>query len=123
MPVVEGNFRMSTLTAVTDADFEAEVLQSPIPVLVDLWAEWCAPCRMVAPVVEQIANETEGVLKVVKVDVDSNPGVPRQYGVLNLPTLLLFKDGEEVKRSVGFKNKPQLLKLIAEHVEGVGAAR
>jgi thioredoxin 1 len=113
---------MSTLTAVTEADFEAEVLQSPLPVLVDLWAEWCAPCRMVSPIVEQIAGETEGLLKVVKVDVDGNPAIARQYGVLNLPTLMLFKDGEEVKRSVGFKNKPQLLKLIGEHVEGIGAA-
>ena len=106
---------------ITEADFESEVLQSSIPVLVDLWAEWCGPCRMVGPIVQQVANETEGVLKVVKVDIDSNPGIPSQLGVLNIPTMVLFKDGEEVKRVVGFKNKPQLLKILAEHVDGIAA--
>ncbi len=119
----KGNSNMAKPHDVTEADFESEVLQSPLPVLVDLWAEWCGPCRMVGPVVQQVANETEGLLKVVKVDIDSNPGIPSKLGVLNIPTMVLFKNGEEVKRVVGFKNKPQLLKILAEHVEGVGVAK
>ena len=114
---------MAKPITVTQDEFESKVLQSPTPVLVDLWAEWCGPCRMVAPVLEQLANETEGVLTIAKVDIDSNPDVPRQLGVLNIPTMVLFKDGREVARIVGFRNKPQLVKLIGEHVEGVGAAR
>jgi thioredoxin 1 len=107
---------------VSEAEFESQVLQSSTPVLVDLWAEWCGPCRMVAPVLEQLANESEGVLTVAKIDIDRNPEIPRQLGVLNIPTMILFKDGQEVKRIVGFKNKPQLLKILGEHVEGLGAA-
>ena len=107
---------------VSEAEFESQVLQSSTPVLVDLWAEWCGPCRMVAPVLEQLADETEGVLTVAKIDIDRNPTIPRQLGVLNIPTMILFKEGQEVKRIVGFKNKPQLLKILGEHVEGLVAA-
>ena len=105
---------------VTESEFESQVVQSTTPVLVDLWAEWCGPCRMVAPVLEQLANETEGVLTVAKVDIDANPGVATRLGVLNIPTMVLFKDGQEVKRIVGFKNKPQLVKILGEYVEGLG---
>ena len=108
---------------VTEAEFESQVLQSPTPVLVDLWAEWCSPCRMIAPVLKELAGETEGVLTIAKIDIDRNPGIPRQLGVLNIPTMILFKDGQEVKRIVGFKNKPQLVKILGEHVEGLGVAK
>ena len=114
---------MSNVQSVTESDWDEQVLRSDVPVLVDLWAPWCGPCRMVAPVVEQIAGETAGRLKVTKLNIDEFPSIPSQLGVMNIPTLLLFKGGEEVTRVVGFRNKPQLLKLIAEHVEGVGSPR
>lgn len=111
---------MAKPIAVTEADFEDKVVQSEIPVLLDLWAEWCGPCRMVAPVLEQLAGESEGVLTIAKVDIDANPGIASRLGVLNIPTMILFKHGQEVKRIVGFKNKPQLVKALGEHVEGLG---
>lgn len=99
---------------VSDASFADEVLMSPIPVLVDFWASWCGPCRMVAPVLEEIAKEKAGALTVAKVDVDANPGAARDFQVVSIPTLILFKNGKPVKRIVGAKSKPALLRELAE---------
>jgi thioredoxin 1 len=100
--------------AVTDASFELDVLQSTKPVLVDYWAEWCGPCRQVAPVLEQIASEYGEKLDIVKLNVDDNPQVVRSYGIMNIPTLALFKDGQVVKEIVGAKSKAALLGELEE---------
>jgi thioredoxin 1 len=89
---------------VTDADFENEVLRSGQPVLVDFWAAWCAPCRMIAPVVEQVAVEMGGRVKVVKMDVDANPETSIRLGVMSVPTLIIFKDGQPAERTVGYRS-------------------
>jgi len=97
---------------VGDADFETEVLQSADPVLVDFWAEWCGPCRMIGPIVEELADAYEGRLKVVKVNVDQNRATPAKYGVRGIPTLLLIKNGEVQAQQVGAVGKSQLTQLI-----------
>ncbi len=107
---------MAQLTAVTDATFKAEVLEASTPVLVDFWAEWCHPCRMVGPIVEQIASEYEGTLKVVKVDVDENNQIAAQFGIQSIPALLVFKNGEVADRVVGFMPKERLLSKIKPHL-------
>jgi thioredoxin 1 len=92
-----------TIPAVTGADFESQVLDAGQVVLVDFWAEWCAPCRMIAPVVRDIATELGGRLKVLKLDVDANPEVAGRFGVLSMPTLIIFKNGQAVDRTVGYR--------------------
>ena len=87
---------MSSAAAVTDSSFDKEVLQSDLPVLVDFWAPWCGPCRMVAPVVEEISKDFEGKIKVFKLNTDENPNVASQYGIRSIPTLMIFKGGQKV---------------------------
>jgi len=100
--------------AVTDSTFESEVLKSSKPVLVDYWAEWCGPCRMVAPVLEEIATEHGSKIDIVKLNVDENPEVVRTYGILNIPTLTVFKDGQVAKEIVGARPKAALLRELEE---------
>ncbi|GAA4235718.1 thioredoxin [Actinomadura meridiana] len=107
---------MTAPITVTDATFADEVISSDTPVLVDFWAEWCGPCRMIAPVLEQIAQEQDGKIKIAKIDYDANPETPNKFGVLGLPTLLLFKKGEVVEQIVGAKPKRALLKVIEPHL-------
>jgi thioredoxin 1 len=102
-------------TPVTDAQWQDEVLSSDLPVLVDFWAEWCGPCRMVGPIVDEIAAEQKG-LKVLKINIDENPDAARKYGVMSIPTLLVFKDGEALKRIVGAKPKAALMKDLKDFV-------
>jgi thioredoxin 1 len=105
-----------SVTEVGDQDFEEKVLQSETPVLVDFWAEWCVPCHMVSPVVEEIAQEKSGALAVAKVNVDDNPEVTRKYGVMSIPSLILFKGGQETARVVGARGKDAILKEIDPHI-------
>ena len=111
-----GEREMAKPVAIQDATFEQEVKESDRPVLVDFWAEWCGPCKMIAPVLEQIAEEKGDTLKIAKLDVDSNTNTAQSLGVTGIPTLILFKGGEPVERIVGFLPKPQLLKRIEPHL-------
>jgi thioredoxin 1 len=106
----------SATVAVTDDSFSDDVLASATPVLVDFWATWCGPCKMIAPVLEELATEKAGELTVAKLDVDANPGTARDFQVVSIPTLILFKNGEPVKRIVGTKGKAALLRELADHV-------
>ena len=106
----------SSTVAVTDDSFSEDVLSSSTPVLVDFWATWCGPCKMVAPVLEEIAAEKAGSLTVAKIDVDENPATARDFQVVSIPTMILFKNGEPVKRIVGAKGKAALLRELSDVV-------
>ncbi|MDD4868385.1 MAG: thioredoxin [Mycobacterium sp.] len=101
---------------VTDASFAEEVLSSSNPVLVDFWATWCGPCKMIAPVLDEIAKEQADQLRIAKLDVDANPQTAAQFQVVSIPTMILFKDGQPVKRIVGAKGKAALLREISDAV-------
>jgi thioredoxin 1 len=100
----------------SDATFDAEVLQSDKPVLVDFWAEWCGPCRALAPKLEEIANELQAKMKVVKLNIDDNPESPSRYGVRGIPTLILFKAGTKVEEIVGHHPKENILAALSKHL-------
>ncbi|MFN8380011.1 MAG: thioredoxin [Anaerolineae bacterium] len=104
------------MAEVTTQSFEKDVLKSSTPVLVDFWAEWCGPCRMLSPIVEQLAGEYSGKLRVVMLDADASPDVVMSYGVMGLPTLILFKNGEPVARITGYQPKDRIVKQIQPHL-------
>ncbi len=105
----------STIT-LSDTTFDEEINGASTPVLVDFWAEWCGPCKTIAPILDEIASEQDGKLTVAKLNVDDAPSIARRFGVMSIPTLILFKDGEPAKRVVGAKPKAALLNELAEHL-------
>lgn len=103
----------ATITNLDTATFQEQIGSADVPVVVDFWAEWCGPCKMIAPVLEEIAQEQAGVIKVAKVNVDENPDIARQFSVMSIPTLIVFRDGTPQQRIVGAKGKAQLLQELA----------
>ena len=110
------------VTEVSDSTFERDVLESAQPVLVDFWAEWCAPCRMLAPTVEAVAEKYASSARVVKLNVDDNPSVSQRYGIKGIPTLILFRGGKEAERVVGATSKEAISRLIDKHIGGAVTA-
>ncbi len=104
---------------VTDQNFQEQVLNSDQPVLVDFWAEWCPPCRMLTPIMEELAQKYDGVMRIAKIDVDTNPQTQQGYDVMAMPTLILFKGGQPVMALVGFRPKHQLESILAEYLQPV----
>ena len=110
------------VTEVSDASFENDVLQSDRPVLVDFWAAWCAPCRMLAPTVEAVADKYASTARVVKLNVDDNPSVSQRYGIKGIPTLILFKNGHEEERVVGATSEGAISRMLDKHISTATAA-
>ncbi|GAB3680887.1 thioredoxin TrxA [Salinisphaera aquimarina] len=104
------------IVKVSDDSFDKDVLSAPGPVLVDYWAEWCGPCKMIAPVLDEIADEYDGRLTVAKLNIDDNPNTPPRYGIRGIPTLMLFKDGEVAGTKVGSVSKTQLAEFVDQHI-------
>jgi thioredoxin 1 len=104
------------ISTLTDSTFDEEIGAAGEPVIVDFWAEWCGPCKMIAPILEEIANEHEGKVRIAKLNVDDNPDAARRFDVMSIPTLIVFQDGKPVKRMVGAKGKGQLLQELAEFI-------
>ncbi|HLJ67412.1 MAG TPA: thioredoxin [Chloroflexota bacterium] len=113
---------MAFPVAISDASFEAEVLKAPKPVLVDFWAEWCGPCKMIAPILDKVAEEYADSLKIAKIDVEQNPQHMQKFGIQSVPTLILFKDGEPVERIAGYVPKERLLNKIKPFIETAATA-
>lgn len=109
---------MSDLLSITESNFEAEVLQADLPVLIDFWAVWCGPCKLIAPIVEELAKEYEGKAKIAKCDVDSNQQVAIKYGIRSIPTLLIFKNGEVAEQIVGALPKSHITEKLNNVIEG-----
>lgn len=105
-----------SITHITDSSFEQEVLQSDIPVLVDYWAEWCGPCKMIAPILDEIAADYEGKLKITKLNIDENPATPPKFGIRGIPTLMIFKGGDVQSTKVGALSKSQLTAFIDQSI-------
>ena len=110
---------MASVSSVSDTTFEQDVLASDIPVLVDFWAPWCGPCRMVGPIVEEVAEQYEGRVKVVKINTDENPGTASRYGIRSIPTLMVFKGGQQVDTVVGAVPKATLSTVLEKHMATV----
>ena len=102
--------------AITDSNFEKEVLQSSTPVLVDFWAEWCGPCRGLAPKLEEIASEMSGKVRIVKINIDENQAAPQKFGIRSIPTMILFKNGQQVEQLLGNLPKENIVEMISKHV-------
>ncbi|MBP3195109.1 MAG: thioredoxin [Cardiobacteriaceae bacterium] len=107
---------MTNLFAVEEADFQSKVLASDVPVLVDFWATWCGPCRAIAPILEEIAQEFAGKLNIAKVNVDENSDLAAQYGIRSIPALLLFKNGKIADTVIGMQPKPRLVEFVKQHI-------
>jgi thioredoxin 1 len=106
----------NNIIAITDSSFESDVVESKIPVLVDFWAQWCGPCKAIAPILDELAQKYEGKIKVAKLDVDHNPAIPPKFGVRGIPTLILFKDGQVKATQVGLLSKNDLMAFIDNNI-------